>query len=151
MKRFILYLLLLPLIAPLVTAAFQFALYGGDPFHLAMRLPALFLWFAYVNWLVTALAVAIVDQLVQIDKWRRLCAIAAAGFASPFLTEAALYGLLSRSWQWSVLFAGFIGAIAALSSYLLIDQLSRERLGKLSSTALTTIKLLRRYPHSVED
>jgi hypothetical protein len=151
MKRFILYLVLVPLIAPLLTGAFQFALYGGNPFGLAMRAPGLFLWLAYVNWLVPALAIAIVDRLVGSDKWQRLWAIAAAGCVSPFLTEAALYGLLSRSWQWSVLSVGFIGAIAALATCLLIDQLSKERLGRFSSTILSTIKFLRQYPNSAEE
>jgi hypothetical protein len=151
MKRFVLYLVLVPLIAPLVTGVFQSALYGGDPFGPAMRVPGLFLWLAYVNWLVTAIAIAIVDRLVGSDKWQRLWAIAAAGCISPFLTEAAFYGLLSRSWQWSILLVGFIGAIAALATWLLIDQLSKERLGRFGSTILSTIKVLRRYPNSAEE
>jgi hypothetical protein len=149
MKRFALYLLLVPLIASVVAGAFQFALYGGDPFGPAMRVPGLFLWLAYVNWLVTALAVAIADGFV--DKRQRLWVIAAAGCVSPFLTEAALYGLLSRSWQWSVSLVGFIGAIAALASCLLIDQLSIDRLGRFCSAILGTIKVLRRYPNSADE
>ena len=151
MKRFVLSLLFLPLVAPLVTGAFQFALYGGDPFGPAMRVPGVFLWLAYVNWLMTALAIAIADRLVGTDKRQRLWAIAAAGCISPFITEAALYGLLSRSWQWSVIVVGFIGAIAALASCLLIDLLSKERLGKFYSAILSTIKVLRRYPNSAEE
>jgi len=151
MRRFILYLVLVPLIAPLVTGAFQFALYGGNPFGLAMRAPGFFFWLAYVNWLVSALAIEIVDRLVRSDQWQRLWAIAAAGCVSPFLTEVALYGLLFRSWQGSVLIVGVVGAIAALITCLLIDQLTKERLGRVGSTIASTIKFLRRYPHSAEE
>jgi uncharacterized membrane protein YhaH (DUF805 family) len=151
LKRFVLFVVLVPIIAPSATGILQASISGGNPFSLAMRVPGLFLWLAYLNWLLPALAIAIVDRLVASDERQRLWALAAAGYVSPFITEVARYGLLSRSWQWSVLMVGVVGAIAALVTCLLIDQLTKERLGRVGSTFASTIKFLRRYPHSAEE
>src|SRR4051794_25424532 len=80
MKRFVLHLLLVPIIAPLVTGVLQAIMYGGaNPFNLVLRLPSYFLWSAYFNWLAPALAIATADRLLRSGKWQRLGMIAAAG------------------------------------------------------------------------
>ena len=147
MKRFVLYLVLVPIIAPLVMGVLQAVIYGANPFSLVPQLPGYFLWSAYFNWLVPALAIATADRLLRSNKWQRLGTIAAVGYVSTFLTEAALYGLFPGGWRWGVL-PGLIGAIAALVCCLLLDQLNRERLSKLGSTIHNTIKVLRRWPES---
>ena len=147
MRRFVLYLVLIPIIAPLVTGVFQAIMSGGNPFGLALRLPGYFLSLAYFNWLVPALAIATADWLLRCHEWQRL-GIAATGYVSTFLTDAAIYGLFARGWQWGKLLPGFIGAIAALVCCLLLDQLNKERLIRLGSTIHNTIKALRRWPES---
>ena len=122
MKRFILYLVLVPMIGPSVMGALQAVMYGGNPFSLVLQLPGLFLWTAYFNWLVPALAIATADRLFRSDKWRHLGTIAAVGCFSTLLTEVALYGLFPRSWRWGMLLPGLAGAIAALVCCLLLDQ-----------------------------
>lgn len=152
MKRFVLYLVLVPIIAPLVTGVMQAIMYGGgNSFSLALRLPGYFLWFAYFNWLVPAFAIATTDRLLGSDKWQRLGTIAAAGYVSTFLTDATLYGLFPRGWQWGKLLPGLIGAIAALACCLLLDQLNKVRLSKFGSAIHSTIKPLRRWPNRAED
>ena len=153
MKRFILYLVLVPIIAPLMTGVLQAAMYGygANQFNLLLRLPGYFLWSAYFNWLVPALAIATADRLLRSDKWQRLGTIAAVGFVSTFLTDAALYGLLPRGWRWAVLLPGLIGAVAALVCCLLLDQLTKERLTKFGSTMYNTVKSLRRWPSRAEE
>jgi hypothetical protein len=146
MKCFVLYLVLVPIIAPLVTGVFDAVMYGYNPFNLLLRLPGYFLWLAYFNWLVPALAIATADRLLRSDKWQRLGTIAAVGYVSTFLTDAALYGLFPRGWQWGKLLPGLIGAIAALVCCLLLDQLNKERLSKFGSAIHNTIKALRRWP-----
>ncbi len=148
MKRFILYLVFVPVIASLLAALFQVALYGGNSFTILMRLPGYFLWLAYFNWLAPALAIATADWLLSPDKRQRLGAIAAVGYVSTFLTDTVIYGLFSRGWQWGKLLPGLVGATAALICCLLLDQLSRERLAKISSTIGNTIKALRRWPET---
>jgi hypothetical protein len=96
MKRFVLCLVLVPIIAPLVTGVFDAVMYGYNPFNLLLRLPGYFLWLAYFNWLVPALAIATADRLLRSDKWQRLGTIAVVGYVSTFLTDAALYGLFPR-------------------------------------------------------
>jgi len=96
MKRFVLYLVLVPITV----------MSGGNPFNLLLRLPGYFLWSAYTSWLVTALAMATADRLLQSDRWLRLGTIAAVGYVSTFLTEAALYGLFPRGWRWGGVIAG---------------------------------------------
>jgi len=148
MKRFVLYLVLVPIIAPLVTGFLQAVMSGGNSFSLALRLPGYFLWLAYFNWLLPAFAIATADRLLQSDKWRRLGMIAAVGCVSTFLTDAALYGLFPRGWHWGNLWPGLIGAIAALVCCLLLDQLNKERLIRFGSTIHNMIKALRRWPES---
>lgn len=97
MKQFVLYLALVPIIAPLMTGIFQAVMSGGNPFSLALRLPGYFLWLVYFKWLVPALAIATADRLLRSDNWQRLGTIAAVGWISTFLTDAALYGLFPRA------------------------------------------------------
>jgi hypothetical protein len=146
MMRFVLCLVLFPIIAPLVTGVLEAVRYGYDPFIEVLQLPGYFLWSAYFNWLMPAFAVAIADRLLRSDKWRRLGTLAAVGCVSTLLTEAALYGLFPRGWRWGALLSGLIGAIAALVCCLLLDQLNKERLSKFASTTRSTIKALRRWP-----
>jgi len=150
MKRFVLYLVLVPIIASLVTSVVQVVMYGYgiNQFDLVLRLPGYFLWSAYFNWLVPALAIATADQLLRSGKWQRLGTIAAVGYVSTFLTDAALYGLFPQGWQWGNLLPGLIGAITALVSCLLLDQLNKERLRRFISTFHNTMKALRRWPES---
>jgi hypothetical protein len=148
MKRFVLYLVLVPIIGPLVTGVLQIVTSGGSPFSLLLRSPGYFLWLAYFNWLVPALAIATTDWLLRSGKWQRLPTIAAVGYISTFLTDAAFYGLFPRGWQWGKLLPGLIGAVAALTCCLLLDQLNKERLRKFGSTIHNTIKALRRWPEA---
>ncbi len=54
MKRFVFYLVLVPIIAPLVTSVVQVLMYGYgiNEFKPVLQLPGYFLWSAYLNWLV---------------------------------------------------------------------------------------------------
>jgi hypothetical protein len=141
MKRIFLYLVLVPIIAPLATGVSQAIISGGNPFSIALQRPSYFLGSAYFNWLLPALTIAIADRLVQPDKRLRLGIIAAVGCVSTFVADVALYGFAPRSWQ-----PGLIGAIAALVCCLLLDQLNRERLTVFGAAILSTINVLRRYP-----
>jgi hypothetical protein len=151
MKRFVLYLVLVPIVGPLVMGALQTLIYGGNPFSMVLQLPGFFLRTAYFNWLVPALAIATADRLFRSDKLQRLGTIAAVGCASTLVTEVALYGPFPRGWQWGMLLPGFVGAIAALVCCLLLDQLNKERLSKFGSTIHNIIKTLRRWPDRVEE
>jgi hypothetical protein len=151
MKRFVLCLVLVPIIAPLVMGVFRAAVYGDNQFIFMLQLPGFFLRTAYLNWLVPALAIATADRLLQSDKWQRLGTIATVGCVSTFLTEAALYDLLPRGWRWTELLPGLTGAIAAVVCSLLLDQLNKERLIKFGSTILNMIKVLRRWPNQADE
>ena len=154
MKRFVLYLVLVPIIAPLVTAVLQAVMYGitlVQSISFVVQLPGYFLWSAYTNWLFPALAIATADRLFRPGKWQRLGTIAAVGYVSTLLTIAALYGLFPRGWRWGVLLSGVIGAMAAVVCCLLLDQLNKERLRKFGSTIHNTIKALRRWPELSEE
>jgi hypothetical protein len=120
----------------------------NKPIQPRAGLPGYFLWSAYFNWLVPTLAIATADQLLRSGKWQRLGTIAAVGYVSTFLTDAALYGLFPQGWQWGNLLPGLIGAITALVSCLLLDQLNKERLRRFISTFHNTMKALRRWPES---
>lgn len=150
MKRFILYLLLVPIIGQIVTVVIQAVeyavMYGSNIFDLLLDPSLYFLWSTSLLWLVPALAVATTDRLLGSDKWQRLGIIAAAGGVSTFLTGAALYGLL-RGWR--LLLPGLNGAITALVCCLQLNQLSRERLKKYGSTIHKTIKALRQWPETI--
>lgn len=159
MKRFVLYLLLVPLVVPFVKIELDNLIYEtqgylvyGDAFfvahslialHLVLRSPGGFLLGAYLNWFLPALAVATADRLVGSDKIQRLCAIAAAGWVSTTLIVVALYARFPMGWQWGMLRPGFACVIAAVACCLLLE-LNREHLRKLGSTIRKTINVLRR-------
>jgi glucose-6-phosphate-specific signal transduction histidine kinase len=146
MKRFVLYLVLVPIIAPLIAGVWLAVRYEVNQFHKLREWPGVVLWRAYFNWLLPALAIATADRFLPSGKWKRLGTIAAVGCVSTLLTEVALYGLPSRGWGWGPLLPGLTGAIAALLCCLLLDQLNKERLSKLGSAISSTIKTLRRWP-----
>ena len=148
MRRVVLYLFLVPIIAPLVIGISQATMSGGNPFSLALRLPGYFLWLQYYHWFLPALAIATVDRFFQSDRWQRLGMIAAVGCVSAFLTDAALYGLFPKGWQWEKLWPGLIGAIVALICCLLLDHLNKERLIIFGSTIHNAMRALRRWPES---
>jgi hypothetical protein len=151
MKRFALYLLLLPLIAPPITAAYYAVRYGGNPFIDVLIWRAYFLLFSYINWLLPAFAIATADRLIRADGKYRLMTIAAVGCVSTWSAVIVLYGLPSRGWGWGHVWPGIIGAIAALLCCLLIDQLTKDNIRKVRSRACSALRFLRRWPHHVEE
>ena len=143
MKRFVLYLLFVPIIAPVVEGVWMAVGYGFNQFHGVLEHPGFFLWSAYFNWIVPALAIATADRLFKSDKWRRLGAVGAVGYVATLLIVTALSG---RFWRWGIVGGSLIGAIAALVCCLLIDQLNKEHLSKYGPAVRSTIKTLRRWP-----
>ena len=99
------------------------------------------------------LALATLRMLAE----RELSAVAAslsgsalAAAASAFigiLVAGVLYGTFANAWRG----AGIVGATAAVSCCLLLDQLNREQLGKLGAILHQVIRTARRWPHRVEE
>jgi hypothetical protein len=150
MKRFVLYLVLVPIIAPLANVVLLAALYRVNALNDLLLFPSIFFRVAYSAWLVPALAIATADRLLRSEKWQRLGMLAAVGCISTFLmyfTNEALYGF-PNGWQRGMLLPGLAGAIAALVCCLLLDRLNKERLRKFALTIRDTIKALRRWPES---
>lgn len=161
MKRFVLYLLIVPLAVPfikveldsLIYDIYDYLLYGNAFFvvdglfgvRLMLRSPTAFFFGAYLNWVLPALAVATADRLVRSKGVRRLGAIAAAGWISTTLIVVALYAPFPMGWQWGMLRPGFACAIAAVACFLLLE-LTGERVGKVASTARKAIHVLRQWP-----
>jgi hypothetical protein len=144
MKRFVLLLVLVPIIAAAVTTVVH-AIRWVDPsvFRDWVRVPGYILWFAYLDWLVPALAVATADRLLRSYQWQRLLTIAVVGSVS---AELAIYGLPPSSWRWGMLVPILIGAIAPLICCLLLDHVTMERLRQFGSRIHETIRTLRRWP-----
>lgn len=151
MKRFVLYVVLVPIIGALALGALRALMYASEPLSLPLQLPGMILRIAYFNWLVPALAIATADQLFRSHKPQRLGIIAAVGCVSTLVTEVALYSLFSRGCQWGMLLPGLAGTIAAIVCCLLLDQLNKERLCKFGSTIDSTIKALMRWPDRGEE
>ena len=99
MKRFLLYLVLIPIVAPLLVSIWQVVTWAGNQFSLAIRAPGLFFALAYLNWLAQALCVAAVDRLQPFHDWRRLAAISATGYVSTILVAGVLYGTFANAWR----------------------------------------------------
>jgi hypothetical protein len=148
MKRFVLFLVLMPIIAALVTCVAQ-AVMWVDPtvFRVLVRQPGYALWSAYVTWLLPALVVATADRLLRSYRWLRRLTIAAAAYVSTLPTEVVIYDLPSSSWRWGMLLWGpLLGAIASAICSLLLDHVTRERIRQLGSRVRKTIQTLRRWP-----
>jgi hypothetical protein len=152
MKRFVLYLVFVPIIGPLVVGIWQ-ALIWPSFYSLSvtlLHLPRAVVATALV-WLLPALAIATADRLLSSNKWQRLTTIVAVGCVSTLLADFAFYGLPVRDWLWNDLLMFLYGGTAALVSCVFVDQLEEERLRKFGSTIRNGIKVLRRWPNPVED
>jgi hypothetical protein len=158
MMRFVFYVVLVPILGPLVKIfVLENLLYtDGYPFSfmlIAFKLlllrPGNFLLSAYIDWLLPALAIATADRFVRSVTLQRLGIIAAVGFLSTLLNMAPLYVPSPSRWQWGMLVPGIACAIAAGSCCLLLE-LNREHLSKLGSTIRKAIEVLRRRPDRVE-
>ncbi len=137
--RFVLYLAVIPIIAASIGVVLQALLYGGDPFNRALESPGHFLFLAYIDWLVPALACATADWTLRSGKWLRRGTLAGVGFVSTLLT---FYGQFPRiGWQWQMLLPGLTGGIASLACCWLLDLLTKERLSNSTPTIHNTAKL----------
>jgi len=157
MKRFVFYLVLVPIVCPLIKIfVLENLLYtDGYPFsfmlialELLLLRPGIFLLNAYFDWLLPALAIAIADRFVRSDTLQRLGIIAAVGFLSTLFTLVALHVPSPSRWQWGMLVPGIACGIAGIVCRLLLE-LKREHLSKLGSAIRKAITVLRRWPDRV--
>jgi hypothetical protein len=124
MMRLVLYLVLVPIISPLIRIVLDSLIYwDGHPFsfilgalNLFLLRPGIFLLNAYFGWLPPALAIATADRFVRSDTLQPLGTIAAVACFSTLLTLIALYVPFPSGWQWGMLVSGIACAIAVLRS-----------------------------------
>jgi hypothetical protein len=157
MKRFIFYLVLIPLIGPLIKIfVLESLLYPPDypfsfmliAFNLLLLRPGIFLLGAYIDWLLPAIAIAIADRFVRSAMpLQRLGIIAAVGFLSTLLNLEP-YVLSLSHWQWGMLVPPIACAIAAIVCHLALELKSEHR-GKLRSTIRKAVAVIRAWPDRI--
>jgi len=156
MRRFVLYVLFVPIVGSLVTAAYQaigdvrylLSMTGTKfseaglmllaPFYPLLHWPGLFVWIAYLNWLIPALAIAVADRFLPSQGWRRLGMISAVGYVATLAT----IGLL-----WENFFLALIGAITAIICCWVFDEFQKVRLDDIVSPIHKWINTLRTWPN----
>jgi hypothetical protein len=141
MKRFILYILLVPIVGPLVTIAYQAVLDRGYPISLVFNSFSLFIWSAYYHWLIPALAIATADRFLPPQRWQRLGLTAAVGYVATLATIGFFWGLGRQSFL-----LAFIGAVAAVICCALLDEIQKSRLNDIVAAIRKWARTRRTWP-----
>ena len=135
-KRLILYILLVPIVGPLVTIAYQAVVDRGYPISLVWHSLGLFIWSAYFNWFIPALAIATADRFLPPKGWQRFGMISAVGYVATLAT----IGL-----RWENFLLAFIGAMTAIICCWLFDEVQKGRLNDIVSAIHKWVNTLRTW------
>lgn len=152
MKRFFLYVLLVPIVGTLVTMAYQLVVetayelirFGAVSLGALgqLRFISLVVWSAYIHWLIPALAIAVADRFIPSRGWPRIGMISAVGYVASLAT----IGLFWR-WRWQYILVALIGATTAAICCWLLDELQSDRLRGIPRAILKSVRTLTKWPN----